>query len=131
MGIREDIRKIPELENAGLALVDYIESLVPGITFELKSKRWIPSFNFVTLNIQYSRSKSIAISLRGNPKEFIEFEELPLREGMGSGAYTECTFQRVNQLPALAMHIRKAYEIKKAGRSRIKKSPQISNDVIY
>jgi len=126
MGVREEISKIPKLKNIGLALIDYIESLYPGITFELKTKRWVPSENFVTFTVQHARAQNIVISLRGNPKEFLEFEELPLREGMGHGTYTECTLERANQLPALAMHVRKAYELYSEGSTRDKKHPKIT-----
>ena len=74
MGIREEICKISHLKNVGLALIDYIESLCPSITFELKTKRWVPSVNFVTFTIQYKRAQNIVISLRGNPSEFITFD---------------------------------------------------------
>lgn len=126
MGIREEISKIPKLKNIGLALIDYVESLHPGITFELKSRRWVPSVNFVTFTVQHARAQNIAVSLRGSPKEFIEFDELPLREGMGHGAYTECTLERANQLPALAMHVRRAHELYNQGREREKKHPTIT-----
>ena len=125
MGVREEITKIPKLKNIGLALIDYIESLYPEITFELKTKRWVPSVNFVTFTVQHARAQNIVISLRGNPKEFIEFKELPLREGMGYGAYTECTLEHAKQLPAIAMHIRTAYEIYSKGNMRDKKHPKI------
>lgn len=125
MGLREEVSKIHKLKNIGLALIDYIESLHPGITFELKSNRWVPSINFVTLTVQHARAQNIVISLRGSPTEFIEFDELHLREGMGHGAYTECTLEHANQLPALALHIRRAHEIYKQGREREKKHPTI------
>lgn len=126
MEIRKEISKISKLKNVGLALIDYIESLYPGITFELKTKKWVPSENFVTFTVQHARAENIVISLRGNPKEFLEFEELPLREGMGHGAYTECTLEQANQLPAVAMHIRKAYELYQEGSTRDKKRPKIT-----
>ena len=125
MSLRDDISKIPKLKNMGLALVDYVESLHPQIQFELKNRRWVPTENFVTFTVQFAQSQNVVISLRGNINEFIEFEELPLREGMGYGAYSECTLERPNQLPAIAMHIRRAYEIYQMGRTRDKKSIRI------
>jgi hypothetical protein len=126
MGIRDDISKIPRLKNSGLALIDFLESLRPGITFKLKSRRWIPSENFVAFTVQYARAQNIAISLRGSPKEFVEFNELPLRKGRG-GAYTECSLVRANQLAALAMYVRKAHELYNLGRARVKKHPSITS----
>ena len=35
MGVREEIHRIPKLKNMGLALIDYVESLYPGIAFKL------------------------------------------------------------------------------------------------
>ncbi|MDD5228740.1 MAG: hypothetical protein PHN45_03450 [Methylococcales bacterium] len=125
MGVREEISKIPKLKNIGLAIIDYVEDLDPDITFELKSKRWVPSKNFITFTIQHAQKQNIAISLRGNLKEFLRFDELPLRKGMGNGAYSECTLNHVNQLPALAMTIRRAYELYHQGRQREKRHPSI------
>ena len=125
MGIRNDISKIPKLQNMGLALIDYIVSLSPNISFEQKGRRWVPSENFVTFTIQHARSENIVISLRGNPKEFIQFEELPLKEGMGHGAYSECIINNPKQLPAIALCIKKAYELYCEGGSRQKKKPII------
>ncbi len=126
MSVREEIAKILKLKNVGLALIDYVESLCPGVTFELKTKRWVPSENFVTFTVQHARSRNIVISLRGNPNEFLEFKELPLREGMGYGAYTECTLDNPNQLPAIAMHIQKAHQLYQQGGARDKKHPKIT-----
>lgn len=126
MELREEISKIPHLRNAGLAFVDYIEALFPGITFERKGRRWVPSENFVTFTIQYAQSQNIAISLRGNPSEFAEFEELKLKEGMGHGAYSECITDSPKQLPAVALCIKRAYEIYNKGRSRTKKKMKVS-----
>ncbi len=128
MSVREEICKIPNLKNVGLALIDYIESLCLGVTFELKTKRWVPSVNFVTFTVQHARSKNRVISLRGNEKEFLEFKELSLREGMGYGAYTECTLENSGQLPAISMHIRKAYELYNEGGTRDKKHPKITDE---
>jgi hypothetical protein len=71
---------------------------------------------------------NIVVSLRGNPDEFIQFPELPLREGRGEGSYSECTLKNPNQLPAIAMYIQKAYAIYKEGRGRKKKHPRIAED---
>lgn len=125
MGLREDIEKIPELRSVGLALIDYVGSLEPGITFELKGKRWVPSQNFVTFTVQHAKARNIVISLRGNPNEFLGFNEIELREGMGHGAYSECTLSSVSQLPAVAMYIRTAYKIYKQGGGRDRKHPEI------
>ena len=58
MGLREEISKISVLKNVGLALVDYVESLSPRISFELKRRRWVPSVNFVTFTVQHARAKT-------------------------------------------------------------------------
>jgi hypothetical protein len=127
MGVREDMNRLPKLKNMGLALIDFVESLHPGISFDKKSQRWVPSENFVTFTIHFVRSRNIVVSLRGNPDEFIQFPDLlPLREGMGGGSYSECTLKNPNQLPAIAMYIQKAYELYKEGRGRKKKHPQIT-----
>ena len=127
MGLREEMSKIPALKNVGLALVDYAESLSPGISFELKGKRWVPSINFVTFTVQHAQAKNIVLSLRGNPSEFLKFPELHLRPGMGYGAYSECTLSTPNQLAAVAMCIKKAHEISRQGKTRTKKNPKIAD----
>jgi hypothetical protein len=125
MGLREEISKISALKNVGLALVDYVESLSPGISFKLKGRRWVPSVNFVTFTVQHARAQNIVISLRGNPKEFLKFDELPLRKGMGYGAYTECSLKNPSQLTAVAMCIKRAHELYREGRTRGKKTPKV------
>ena len=114
------------LKNVGLALVDYVESLSPGISFEFKGKRWVPTVNFVAFTVQHARAQNMVISLRGNPKEFLKFDELPLKKGMGYGAYTECTLETPDQLPAVAMCIKKAFELYRKGSTRQKKNPKLT-----
>lgn len=126
MGLREEISKIPALKNVGLALVDYVESLSPGVSFARKGRRWVPSLNFVTFSVQHAQARNIRISLRGNRKEFLQFEELPLRTGMGHGAYTDCILEKPGQLAAVAMCINKAHSLCLKGRTRERKAPVIS-----
>ncbi len=126
MGLREEISKISALKNVGLALVDYVESLSPGISFELKGRRWVPSVNFVTFTVQHAQAQNIVLSLRGSPTEFLKFAELPLRPGMGYGAYTECTLKTPNQLAAAAMCIKKAHDLRREGKTRTRKNPKIA-----
>lgn len=128
MDIREEINKIHSLRNAGLAFVDYVEALSPGILFKLKGRRWVPSENFVAFTIQHARSQNIAISLRGNPGEFAPFKELKLKKGMGRGSYTECIFDSPIQLPAVALCIQRAFEIYNKGGSRTKKKLKVSEE---
>jgi len=128
MKVREEISRLPHLKNIGLALIDYIESLHPGITFSKKGRRWVPSENFVTFTVQIARSRNIVVSLRGNPDEFLKFEELPLKEGMGYGAYSECRLESPKQLPAISMHIKKAYDLYSTGASRKRQHPVIKEE---
>jgi hypothetical protein len=119
--LREEIAKIHRLTNVGLGLVDLAEALEPGLEWVEKGRRWVASENFVTFTSQHARARNIVLSLRGNPDEFLPFAELPLREGMGHGAYTECTLERADQLPAAAMYVRQAHELYVAGRARLRK----------
>jgi hypothetical protein len=121
MEIRDEIVKISKLKYSGLALLDYIETICPGIQFKLKGRKWVPDNKFVTFTIQHVRSQTIAISLRGNPKEFPPFQEITLKPGMGNGVYSECLFESAVQLPAVAFYIKRAFEIYSQGRSRKKK----------
>lgn len=81
----------------------------------------------MTFTVQHARSLNIVVSLRGNPREFLQFDELALRDGMGNGVYTECALENISQLPAVAMHIRKAHDLYMQGRARDKKQPTITN----
>lgn len=125
MDVRLAIERIPELKNVGHALIDFIEDICPRIIFQKQGRRWVGSENFVTFTIQHSKARSIAISLRGNPSEFPSFNELPLKAGMGYGAYTECTVKKPRQLPAVAMCIQRAYELYTKGSTRPRKKLEI------
>lgn len=129
MSLRNDINKIPELKNIGLAMIDYVESLCLGIEFKHKSKRWVGSLNFVAFKIQHACSKNIIVSLRGSQNEFLDFKELPLRNGMGYGSYTECTIDNPRQFPAIMMHIKKSFELFNKGRNRVKTHPKIIDKI--
>ncbi|WP_206486579.1 hypothetical protein [Thalassotalea sp. G2M2-11] len=120
MNIRDNLNELGDLSIVGLAIADYSESIADNGKFELNGKRWVirPN-NFVTLEPHWKRAKNIAISLRGNPSEFAEFKELPLKEGMSG--YSECTITTPNQLAAAAFYIRRAQEIYSKGRNRIQK----------
>lgn len=125
MSVRIAIDRIPELKNVGNALLDFIEDISPGITFQKKGRRWVGSENFVTFTIQHSRAKNIAISLRGSPNELPKLKELPLKAGMGHGAYTECTLKKPRQLPAVALCIQYAHELYKRGGTRQRRKLEV------
>lgn len=126
MDIKSEIDQIPELRNMGQALIDFVEDICTGITFEKKRRRWVGSpRNFVTFTIQYSRAKSNRISLRGYPRELPQFKELPLYPGRGYGAYTECTLTEPKQLAAIALCIQQAHELYNEGSIRPHKKLEI------
>lgn len=123
MTVRDDIESISELRNVGLALIDLIEAIEPGVEFKKKGRRWIPSKNFVTISVQAARARTIALSLRGRPDEFPDVlrQSLPLKKGMGKGAHSECTLRNPNQLPAVAWYVQHAHQLYSKGSSRTRK----------
>ncbi|MGB7541253.1 MAG: hypothetical protein WBM28_04455 [Burkholderiales bacterium] len=121
--LENEISKITELEHVGLALVQFAKSLVPGTSFEQsEGGRWIARpRNFVTFEIHWQRVRNIALSLRGNPTEFLPHEELPLKAGMGG--YAECRITSVRQLAAASSYISRAAEISLKGATRVRTRP--------
>ncbi|QLE97786.1 hypothetical protein [Neptunomonas phycophila] len=118
--IQNEMKKLGILADVGAALVTYSESIAEGGKFELSGSRWVvrPN-NFVTFEPHYLRVLNIAVSLRGNPSEYAELPELPLKQGMSG--YSECTITKPDQLAAAAFYIRRAYELFQRGRNRTQK----------
>lgn len=118
------MKKLGSLSEIGVALAAYAENIADGGKFERSGNRWVvrPN-NFVTFEPHYKRTLNIAVSLRGNPKEFAEFPELPLKEGMAG--YSECTITKPNHLAAAAFYIRRAQELYQRGRNRPRKNQKI------
>lgn len=104
MGVRDDVAKLPRLRNVGLALIDLVEAIAPGVEFKLKGRRWVPTQNFMTITVQSARAQTLALSLRGHPKEFPDQlqQYLPLKPGRGNGAYSDCRVHHAGQLAAAA-----------------------------
>ncbi|WP_274061511.1 hypothetical protein [Vibrio parahaemolyticus] len=123
--IQNEMKKLGTLAVVGTALASYAESIADGGKFELSGNRWVvrPD-NFVTFEIHYQRTLNIAVSLRGNPCEFAEFLELPLKKGMGG--YSECSITKPCQLAAAAFYVRRAHELYQRGRSRMQKQQTIT-----
>ena len=120
--IEEEISKVAGLKNVGLALVQFAESLFKGTVFESSDRRWVARpHNFVTFEVHWQRANNIALSLRGNPDEFLTFEELPLRAGMGG--YSECKITSARHLAAASCYIRSAAELYSKGSKRIRSKP--------
>ncbi|WP_456426121.1 hypothetical protein [Rhodocaloribacter sp.] len=122
--IENELGKLKSLSRIGFALAEYAKAISDGGLFEKSGNRWVmrPN-NFVTLEPHYQRALNIAISLRGNPDEFADFPELPLKEGMHG--YSECSVTESRQLAAATFYIRRAKEIYERGRSRTQKKQKI------
>ncbi|NBQ69940.1 MAG: hypothetical protein EBU46_14405 [Nitrosomonadaceae bacterium] len=123
--LETEIAKIPELKDVGTALVVFARSLLPGLRFEPNvQKRFVATpDNFVTFTVHWHRAKNITVTLRGNPDEFLSFQEMPLkpdRTGYSSFKLTEAS-----QLAAAAFYIRRAAEIYQAGRGRVQNGQKV------
>lgn len=125
MSIYEEMKELKFLAITGFALVDYAESISDDGKFELSNKRWVirPN-NFVTLQPHWKQTTNVAISLRGNPHEFAELPELPLKEGMSG--YSECKVTLPSQLAAATFYIRRAKELYTKGSKRVQKQQRLT-----
>jgi hypothetical protein len=122
MSIDVELTELQAIRHAGFALLEYAASLPDSYGgFSNKNGRWVCEPNFVTFEIHYKRAQNIRISLRGNPEEFEQHEELPLKAGMNG--YSECSFESNSQLFAATAYIRRAWQIFNKGRARTKSRP--------
>lgn len=122
--LENEIEKIEELKHVGIALVQYAKSIISGIEFEQSGTRWVARpHNFVTFEPHWKRAKNIAVSLRGNPSEFIEHNELPLKAGMAG--YSECKIISASQLAAASSYISRAAELYQRGATRQPTKPRV------
>jgi hypothetical protein len=123
--LESEIAHIPELNEIGKALVQFARAQFPGLTFEATGQdRYVAApENFVTFSVHWKRAKNITVTLRGNPFEFAVFEELPLKADMGG--YASFKLEHPRQLAAAAMHIQRAAELYKAGRTRSPKALKV------
>lgn len=121
--LKHEISKLTELKHVGLALMQFAESLVEGTSFVISERRrWIARpRNFVTFEIHWQSTRDITLSLRGNPSEFLRFEELPLRAGLGG--YSECRINSVRQLAAASSYIATAAQRCIRGATRVRTRP--------
>ena len=123
--LEQEIAHIPELKESGVALVQFAIAQFPGLEFSSTDQgRFVASpDNFVTFTVHWKRAKNITVTLRGNPSEFLAFDELSLKADMGG--YSSFKFEQPCQLAAAAMHIRRAAELYRAGRERAQKTPKV------
>lgn len=124
MSLEEEIAKVPELGYVGLALVQFARSLAEGTEFQSHDRRWVARpHNFVTFEVHWQRASNIALSLRGNPSEFIQMPELPLRAGMAG--YSECKVTSARQLHAACSYVARAGELYQRGAQRVRTKPVV------
>ena len=83
--LETEIAEIPELKEVGIALVQFARSQFPGLRFEANTQGRFVAVpdNFVTFSVHWQRAKNITVTLRGNPDEFLAFEELTVKPDMG------------------------------------------------
>jgi len=129
MSFEEEIREIPQLENVGLALFEFAESVFPQNSFNQDNHgRWVARpENFVTLRVQ-PQAENIAITLRGNPGEFLEFGELHLRQDQEG--YSIFRISEASELRAASVHISRAAELYRRGRNRTPQQPVLTEERI-
>lgn len=109
MNLEEEMQRIPELSNIGLALVQFTKSLADGHFVRSKSKSWVyEPLNFVAIAVQYARAKSIALSLYGNWRDFREDPVLPISGGRNT-MWVRCIIDSPRQIAAASRYIEKAF----------------------
>lgn len=123
--LEAEVAKIPELKEVGIALVQFARSQFPGLRFEANAQGRFVAVpdNFVTFSVHWQRAKNITVTMRGNPEEFLAFEELTVKPDMAG--YSSFKVTEVGQLAAAAFCIRRAAEIYRAGRVRVQKSIKV------
>lgn len=123
--LEQEMSHLPELNDIGRALVQFAKAQFPGLSFEANSQgRYVAApDNFVTFSVHWQRAKNITVTLRGNPDEFLAFEELSLQPDMGG--YSSFKITNASQLAAAAFCIRRAAEIYRAGRVRVQKGMKV------
>ena len=123
--LEKELAKIPELTEVGVALVQFAKSLFPDLKFEANAQGRFVAVpdNFVTFTVHWQRAKNITVTLRGNPDEFLAFDEMDIKPDMGG--YSSFKVTKVDQLAAAAFCIRRAAEIYRAGRVRVQKSIKV------
>jgi hypothetical protein len=123
--LEQEMSHLPELKEVGLALAQFAKAQFPGLSFEANSQgRYVAApDNFVTFSVHWQRAKNITVTLRGNPDEFLGFDELTLKPDMAG--YSSFKVTEVNQLAAAAFCIRRAAEIYRAGRVRVQKGMKV------
>jgi hypothetical protein len=119
--IEDEIAELGDLKDVGLALIQYARSIFPGTTLSstAQGKYVARPRNFVTFKVHSKRAKNITVTLRGNPTEFLQLKELPLKADMAG--YSSFKLTEVGQLAAAATYIRRAAELHAAGRVREQK----------
>ena len=123
--LEAELAKIPELKDVGTALVAFARALFPGVHFEANAQGRFVAMpdNFVTFIVHWQRARNITVTLRGNPSEFLPFDELALKPDMAG--YSSFKLTGVKQLAAASFYIRRAAEIYQAGRVRVRKSQRV------
>jgi hypothetical protein len=123
--LKAEIEKLPVLSVAGVALAEFACSLFPGTELRAAANNRYVSrpHNFVTLTVHYQNARNITVTIRGNPFEFYEFDELPLvRDRSG---YSTFKLTKVQQLAAALFYVRRAAELFERGRSRAQKVQRV------
>ena len=115
MTIFDELRRLPELEAVGQALVQFTRSLHPG-DFVAEGKRWVYEPNFVTFTIQWQRAHSIAVTVRGYAFEFPDSPVLKLEKDRGG--YSIFRIESPRQLAAAPVFIERAHELALRGAAR-------------
>jgi len=79
--LEDEISRLQDLKEVGIALVQFAKSQFLGLRFESNEQgRYVATpENFVTFSIHWQRAKNITVTLRGNPEEFLAFDELQLK----------------------------------------------------
>ena len=110
VNIGNDLARLPELRETGLALAAYARTISKG-RLHLQGKQWISEPNFVAFLVQ-PRDRTLKLSLFGEPAEFASIDGVQLTRGR-AGAYSSLKIDSPGQLAAAALHIRRAFELKR------------------
>ena len=107
MTIEDEMVLLPKLKHVGLALVQFVYSLHPGIF--TKKTEWVYGPNFIAISIRFKRTEKIELSLKNCPVQIEDPKVLPV--SFGRWDYGRCEVNSPRQLACAARYVEAAFQI--------------------
>jgi hypothetical protein len=112
-----------EIAAAAIAIARYAAAVSGKEWVKDSSGKWRPaSENFITIKPQWKQAKSLAVTLRGEPREFEAENSLALKNDQNG--YSAFRLESPDQIADAFVAIKRAHLLFERGRTRLKTSPQ-------